>query len=215
LNSKEERELAVRKSKTNLILDASIGVFARLGYHATRLEDIADAAGFSKTALYYYFKDKEEIFLNLCIREHERLLEEVRKNTATCSGFLYSLKVMIRTVLSVFGEHFPFLINVSNPGVGKSVIPADFHKYHEEIEKFRNFRIAMEKEMVDLVDKGKADGKISSSMESVEIAGHLEALIKGIFQRWYLKGSMGDIEEGVESIMSFISNGLGIKESVS
>ena len=215
MNSKEERELAVRRSKANLILDASIGVFARLGFHATRLEDIADAAGFSKTALYYYFKDKEEIFLNLCVREHERLLEEIRKNNATCNGFVASFKGMVRTVLSVFGEHFPFLINISNPVAGKSVIPADFHRYRDEIEKFREFRIEMEKEMVDLVDKGKTDGEISSDMESVEIAGHLEALIKGIFQRWYLKGSMGDIEEGVESIMSFISNGLGIKESVS
>ena len=90
MNPKEERENAVRKTKMNLILDASVEVFARLGYHAARLEDIADAAGFSKTALYYYFKDKEEIFLNLCLREHEKLLEEVRKNTADCRSFLLS-----------------------------------------------------------------------------------------------------------------------------
>jgi AcrR family transcriptional regulator len=213
MNPKEERENAVRKTKMNLILDASIEVFARLGYHAARLEDIADAAGFSKTALYYYFKDKEEIFLNLCLREHEKLLEEVRKNTADCRSFLSFLKVMIRTILSVFGEHFPLLLNMSNSRTIKTFVETDFLKYREEIDKFREFRNEIENYMIERIDTGKASGEISSVLESGEIADHLEALVKGVFQRWYLKGSMGDIEKEIGSITSFICSGLGIKEN--
>src|SRR5690554_8047097 len=40
-------------------------ILSQKGYHETRLEDIAEKAGFSKSALYRYYKDKDEIFFNI------------------------------------------------------------------------------------------------------------------------------------------------------
>jgi len=51
-----------KKQKAERIGSAAIGVFRRLGYHGTRMEDIARAAGVGKGTLYEYFRNKDEIF---------------------------------------------------------------------------------------------------------------------------------------------------------
>ena len=48
-----------------LLLRAAEQVFARVGYEKAQVEEIAEAAGFSKGALYAHFKSKEELFLAL------------------------------------------------------------------------------------------------------------------------------------------------------
>ena len=40
-------------------------VFARKGYHATRMNDIAEGAGIGKGTIYEYFKNKEYIFASI------------------------------------------------------------------------------------------------------------------------------------------------------
>jgi len=57
----QERTAATR----NLLLSAAEQVFARVGYEKAQVEQIAEAAGFSKGALYAHFKSKEELFLAL------------------------------------------------------------------------------------------------------------------------------------------------------
>ncbi len=49
----------------SLLLSAAEQVFARVGYEKAQVEEIAEAAGFSKGALYAHFKSKEELFLAL------------------------------------------------------------------------------------------------------------------------------------------------------
>ena len=78
MEPKLKRKKAIREAKLEVILHGAKDAFSRLGYHQTRLEDIAAAAGFSKTALYYYYESKEEIFLDLMIREGNNVLEEIK-----------------------------------------------------------------------------------------------------------------------------------------
>ena len=47
------------------IKDAAVRLFASRGYANTSLEDVASAAGFTKGAVYYYFKSKERLLLNV------------------------------------------------------------------------------------------------------------------------------------------------------
>jgi TetR/AcrR family transcriptional regulator, acrAB operon repressor len=42
-------------------MDIAIDCFARYGYRATSIDRIANAAGVTKGALYYHFKDKEDL----------------------------------------------------------------------------------------------------------------------------------------------------------
>ena len=64
---------AQRKELTReLLLDAAIGVFAEKGYHGASLDDVADAAGFTKGAVYSNFTRKSDLFRALLERETER-----------------------------------------------------------------------------------------------------------------------------------------------
>jgi len=47
------------------LLDAAAIVFARDGFRGATLDEVAAAAGFSKGAVYYNFKSKEDLFLAL------------------------------------------------------------------------------------------------------------------------------------------------------
>ena len=47
------------------IISAALHIFAHRGYAATRISDITKAAGISHGLLYYYFKSKEEIFIEI------------------------------------------------------------------------------------------------------------------------------------------------------
>jgi TetR/AcrR family fatty acid metabolism transcriptional regulator len=47
------------------ILDAALDVFASKGYHEARLDDIVETAHISKGSIYFYFPNKERLFLAL------------------------------------------------------------------------------------------------------------------------------------------------------
>jgi AcrR family transcriptional regulator len=50
-------------SMRDQILSAAKGLFIQQGYHGLAMRQIAEALGVTKAALYYHFKDKEELFL--------------------------------------------------------------------------------------------------------------------------------------------------------
>jgi TetR/AcrR family transcriptional regulator, fatty acid metabolism regulator protein len=55
-----ERSTAV-EDKRRQLLDAAVRVFARKGYHASRVGDIAEEAGVAHGLLYHYFKSKDDV----------------------------------------------------------------------------------------------------------------------------------------------------------
>jgi AcrR family transcriptional regulator len=59
--SREEKRTETRTR----ILGGAGRVFARRGYHAASVDEIADEAGYTKGAVYYNFADKEALFLAL------------------------------------------------------------------------------------------------------------------------------------------------------
>lgn len=62
--TRDERRARTRE----LLLDAAAGVFNRLGYHGASLEAVAEAAGFTKGAVYSNFATKAELFMALSER---------------------------------------------------------------------------------------------------------------------------------------------------
>jgi AcrR family transcriptional regulator len=62
----------VRAARRDQILAAAVGCFARTGYHATTMADVAAQAGVSKGTPYLYFESKQALFIAL--------------NEAWCSG---------------------------------------------------------------------------------------------------------------------------------
>lgn len=61
------------------ILDAAVRVFARQGFHACRVSDIADEAGVAYGLLYHYFPSKEEVLNTLFLERWGIMLEMIRE----------------------------------------------------------------------------------------------------------------------------------------
>jgi AcrR family transcriptional regulator len=54
-----------RAANRQRLLDAALKVFSERGYHAATIEEIAAESGLSNGALYYNFRNKEDLFLAL------------------------------------------------------------------------------------------------------------------------------------------------------
>ena len=65
----------VAEEKRRIILDAAVRVFARKGFHTSRVGDIAEEAGVAHGLLYHYFSSKDEV-LETIFRENWAILLE-------------------------------------------------------------------------------------------------------------------------------------------
>lgn len=63
--SSAQRRAREKENLKRAILDAARELFVTEDYHAVSMRRIADKIEYSPTAIYLYFKDKDEIFLNL------------------------------------------------------------------------------------------------------------------------------------------------------
>jgi len=70
---------ADRKAQTrDELVRAAGAVFAERGFHAARLEDVADDAGYSTGAIYSNFAGKEELFLAVLERQFAAHVRDLR-----------------------------------------------------------------------------------------------------------------------------------------
>jgi AcrR family transcriptional regulator len=97
---------ATRAARRDHILRAAQTCFARRGYHATTMEDIAAEAGIAKGAPYVHFAGKEAIFLALYDEWGCALRAEIEEALeALPSGNRASAQQVLRVVLQVTGRH--------------------------------------------------------------------------------------------------------------
>jgi AcrR family transcriptional regulator len=69
---------AQRRQQTRArLLDAAGKVFARRGFHAATVDEVADAAGYTKGAVYSNFATKDELFLALLDQRVAAQLQQV------------------------------------------------------------------------------------------------------------------------------------------
>lgn len=102
LNRAETKEQTHRS-----LLDAAERVFVKMGYHGATLDLIAADAGFTKGAVYWHFKSKEALFLEL--------LADGMKRNAEDAGRIVSLLAEKPAALDeVLGEWFDRFDAMSN-----------------------------------------------------------------------------------------------------
>ncbi len=87
------------------IVDAALDTFARKGYHDTKLDEIADASGTSKGAIYFHFPNKEKLFLGL-VDEFANLLERrVVDEIDVAPVGMQRVEIALRTCLNTFAKY--------------------------------------------------------------------------------------------------------------
>ncbi len=68
------------------LLDTAFHVFATRGYRAVRLEEVAEAAGMTKGAIYYYFDSKEDLLRRALQHRHRDIFAEISEALAAERG---------------------------------------------------------------------------------------------------------------------------------
>jgi AcrR family transcriptional regulator len=74
-----------KERRRDEILSAAKRVFARAGYHATTIADVAEAAGISYGSVYWYFESKDALFHALMDSEEHALRRHIDETLAGLS----------------------------------------------------------------------------------------------------------------------------------
>jgi len=86
------------------LLDTAVTVFADKGYHATSMNDVADAAGVTKPVLYQHFSSKRELFVELLTEIGAELQDTIGKATAEAAGPRQQIENGFRAYFHFVGE---------------------------------------------------------------------------------------------------------------
>ncbi len=83
----KERREKEKEHRKQTILEAAKGLFFKLGFAATTMNQIAEAAELSKGTLYLYFQNKEELYISLLVEGMEILNIALAKSVEGLTGW--------------------------------------------------------------------------------------------------------------------------------
>ena len=87
--------------KRERILRAAIKVFARKGFYATKVSEIAKAAGVADGTIYLYFKNKDDVLISIFEDRITRLLGVLRAQIEAAESFEAKLRVVVELQLGL------------------------------------------------------------------------------------------------------------------
>jgi AcrR family transcriptional regulator len=77
------------------VVESARHIFARLGYEATNVEEIAREAGMAKGTIYLYFKSKEDVFAAVIASDLQTLTEKTIQGMSAAKTFDEQLRVFL------------------------------------------------------------------------------------------------------------------------
>lgn len=147
--------------KASAIKEAAKELFNRYGYSKTSLEDIARAAHIGKGTIYYYFKNKEDIFLDSVQDYSVLFLKELQKQVDDADTLEAKLSAYIRTPLILIKEHLWVLNDALNS------MPT---QYLSKLEGFREgVKIRVYSILSEILDFGIEVGLIDREFPSQRV----------------------------------------------
>ncbi|MGB8953777.1 MAG: TetR/AcrR family transcriptional regulator [Tumebacillaceae bacterium] len=94
--------------KRQAILEAAGKQFGTFGFHETKMEAIAEAAGVAKGTVYLYFKDKNALLFEVARFNMQRYLDRVRQEIEPYERAEDKLRAYARIHTSHFSEMLQF-----------------------------------------------------------------------------------------------------------
>jgi TetR/AcrR family transcriptional regulator, fatty acid metabolism regulator protein len=187
--------------KRRQILDAAVRVFARQGFHATRVSDIADEAGVAYGLVYHYFRSKDDILDELFVERWSLLLAAIEEADRSGSH-RQRLAAVARFIVDSY-RYDPELMKVIIVEVTRAA--NSFGQTHlEEIRRAYQ-------SIAEIVADGQAAGEFRDDIDplfaSMTFYGAIEQLLSGwIFD--FIPTSEAGFEQAVETLVTTICDGL-------
>jgi AcrR family transcriptional regulator len=121
--------------KADEIISVACSLFSSKGYSATSLKEIADQVGLHKTSLFHYFKNKEEILMEVMdkgLREYVDVLDEPAIDPNLDAE--QKLRIALEKQVSVICKYKDY-INVGLNEI-KSLTPKNREKYNTKRKQY-------------------------------------------------------------------------------
>jgi AcrR family transcriptional regulator len=175
-----ERREREKQELRQQILDTAREMFAAEGYEAVTMRKIAEAIEYSPTAIYLYFKDKEELIHELCQSDFRALAKEFQK-IAQIPDPVERLKKTGRSYVEfglAYPNHYRLMFMTPHPEP-TAAMTAD--KGNPEQDAYAFLRV--------IVRECMAAGRFRDEYADVDlIAQVLWAGVHGIVSLWIAKG---------------------------
>jgi TetR/AcrR family transcriptional regulator, fatty acid metabolism regulator protein len=171
--------------KRQQLLDAAVRVFAREGYHTSRVGDIAEEAGVAHGLLYHYFRSKQEVLATIFRENWRQLLERFHQVEASPEPADEQLRGVAKILLRTW-RNDPDLVRVMVREVARSP------QLQGQVEEIREAFATIQR----IVERGQARGELRPDLDSRLVSwifyGALEELLTG----WVL----GELPDGDEEV---------------
>jgi AcrR family transcriptional regulator len=189
--------------KRRQILDAAIRVFARQGFHSTRVADIADEAGVAYGLVYHYFKSKEEVLNELFTERWSLLLAAIEEaDRSTDLSPRAKLEAVAGFIVDSY-RHNPELMKVIIVEVTRAA--NSFGRTH--LAEIRRAYDSIAKIVADGQESGDFRRDIDPNFASMSFYGAIEQLLSGwIFD--LIPASDADFEGAKSLVTATICDGL-------
>jgi TetR/AcrR family transcriptional regulator, fatty acid metabolism regulator protein len=182
------------------ILEAAVKVFARKGFHASRVGDIAEEAGIAYGLVYHYFKSKEELLETIFRTTWTEMLARVREVEEAGVPASEAVRQVTALLLRTWRRD-PDLVRVLVREVTRS------QHVQQEVEEITHAMQALE----DLVRRGQESGEFRTELDpklaAVVFYGALDEVLTG----WVL-GQLPDRDEDIaraeRDVVGLLTGGL-------
>jgi TetR/AcrR family transcriptional regulator, fatty acid metabolism regulator protein len=186
--------------KRRLILDAAVRVFARKGYHTSRVGDIAEEAGIAHGLLYHYFSSKEQVLETVFRENWSELLAAFARIEASDEPASEQLDGIVKVLLRSW-RNAPDLVRVMVREVARSP------HLQGQVDEIREGFVTIQR----VIERGQAEGSFRADLDarlaSWIVYGSLEELLTG----WVL-GQLPDGDEDVAraeaTVLTFVQTAL-------
>jgi AcrR family transcriptional regulator len=180
--------------------------FAKFGLEKTTLDDIAKTIGLNKASLYYYYKNKEDIFLEVALNEGHRFITSLQEKVLLKKG----VENKVQYYLHERGQYYMYVMNKNKITADtlQKILPRFFELYDGMMQKEIQF-------LKQLLKDGMAAGEMKRT-NADKLASSLinmsDALKHSIEQQALLQGDQSvdytnSLQE-VKYLVSLIFNGL-------
>lgn len=172
---KERREREKTETR-EIILDAARELFITEGYEGVSMRKVAEKIEYSPTAIYVHFKDKEDLFHELCHEDYARLAAEFQAANLPADP-IERIRAIGQTYIS-FGLHYPNHFKLM-------FMTASPNKYDELNERDKEVRGNPEKDsyafLMQTVHEALAMGAFRDELKNADlIAQTLWSAVHGV-----------------------------------
>jgi TetR/AcrR family acrAB operon transcriptional repressor len=176
------------------LMDIAIDCFARFGYQATSVDRIAKAAGVTKGALYYHFKDKEDLLFEAVRTRVSQFERRVAGDLGPIQDAPTALHALARVCLdhATKSNHRRFIVTLMVEALDTNARLSQ--QFREMMTRFRAF-------LRGIIETGQRQGAFRSDVSPAAAAAIYAGAVMGAEIQYYQEPKAVDLEHTLDTFV--------------